>query len=96
MRYFYRRETSASGVERVFTVAYIHDRHTGETQYGAAVFRRDSPSETFIKSEHRQTASGRLSKCPVSLTVKTETANELEQAIRDSIRSVGVRGPRPV
>ena len=95
-RYFYRRETSGTGVERVFTVAYTYDRETGHAQYGAAVFRRDRPSESFVKAEHRKTAAGRYEKCPVSLTVRATHLSEVEDAIRESIRSVGVRGDRNI
>ena len=93
-RYFYRRETSASGVERVFTVAYVHDQDTGETKYGAAVFRRDRASETFVKAKHRQTAAGRLAKCPVYLNVIADHLSGVEDAIRESIIDFGVSGER--
>ena len=92
MRYFYRREG-----RRVFTVAYSYDQETGHVQYGAAVFRRDRPNETFVKSEHRHTARGRFEKCPASLTVEDVShLSEVENAIRENIKVYGVRGDRVV
>jgi hypothetical protein len=91
IRYFYRAETSPSGVERRFSIAYLHDRATGDTRYGASVFRRDSRSEAWIKRAHRATALGRLTKSPVKINVVAESANEVENAIRDAIKTHGVR-----
>lgn len=93
-RYFYRREVSGSGIERVFTVAYTHDCETGETHYGASVFRQDKRNEYFVKSKHRQTASGRFEKCPVTFNVHADHLSGVEDAIRESIRQVGVSGER--
>jgi len=93
VRYFYRRETAA-GINRVFTVAYTHDRDTGSTEYGASVFRQERANEPFVKAHHRHTAEQRRVKCPVRVAVSGATWTEIEDAIRDSIRVNGVKGDR--
>ena len=94
MKFFYVDEVSKSGVYRMFTVAYEHNRDTGATSYGASVFRRDRANEMFIKAKHRMTASSRLELRPVSFNVKSEHPRDVELAIREKIRVDGVKGPR--
>jgi len=91
IRYFYRSETSGKGVERRFAVAYLHDIDTGETKYGASVFRKDSASDSWVKKAHRSTALGRLNKSPVVINVTADSFNKVEDAIRSAIRTHGVR-----
>jgi hypothetical protein len=93
VRYFYRRENSG-GVSRVFTVAYTYDRATNQATYGASVFRQDQPSESFVKAHHRHTADQRRLKCPVNLQIPDGSWAQIEDSIRDSIRSYGVKGNR--
>jgi len=96
VRYFYRREDQKRlGKERIITVAYRHNQDTGETSYGATIFRKDSPSDTFSKKTHRGTANSRLDKRPVIITIDgAATLDEVEDEIRSAIRTYGVSGSR--
>jgi len=94
IRYFYRQETSGSGVERVFTVAYRIDKSSGSITYGASVFRRDHSSETFVKASHRSTATARLNLRPVRMTSDANSWRSIEDNIRNNIRYAGVSGDR--
>ena len=96
VRYFYRREPIAENLQRVVTVSYTHDRETGETFYGASMFRQDEPNEQFIKSQHRHTADQRRQKCPVKVYVAGGNWDSIEDSIRDAIRTYGVKGDRQV
>lgn len=98
VRYFYRTE----GRRRV-TVAYQHDQATGNTSYGASIFRKDWQGETFVKREHRQTAESRLNTCPVRIQLDLAVIAGVEQnkrqalvedLIRQAIHVHGVRGER--
>lgn len=93
VRYFYRTEIDDAGVERIFTVAYTYSFVTGEAQYGATVFRRRAGEKvTFIKAPHRQTALARLTIRPVYLNIPADSYLEVENRIREAIRTYGVRG----
>lgn len=95
MRYFYRTEVDEKGVERRFSVAYDYNQASGDVIYGASVFRRDSPKESYNKEDHRRTAASRLEVRPVRITVPVATPlPEVEGLIRSAIRSYGVRGKR--
>jgi hypothetical protein len=96
VRYFYRREPIGNNLNRVVTVSYIHNRETGETAYGASMFRQDQPGDNFIKAHHRHTADQRRLKCPVSINVANGTWNDIEDSIREAIRVHGVKGDRQV
>ena len=98
IRYFYRSE----GKRRV-TVAYRHDQTTGNTSYGASIFRQDKPDEVFVKREHRATAQSRLQACPVRIQLDVSVIAGVERnaqqvlvedLIRKAIHVHGVRGPR--
>lgn len=97
-RYFYRHElprpNSPAGSERRFTVAYRYNPETGVVNYGASVFRKVSPNESFVKRAHRATAEGRLNTRPQKLNVSGSTFPEIENEIRDAIRTLGVGGDR--
>lgn len=93
-RYFYRHETDR-GVERRFAVAYRYNFDTGEVEYGASVFRKDTSKDVFVKASHRQTAEERLGKRPVRIAVEAGTLLPVvEDRVREAIRSYGVRGTR--
>lgn len=95
IKYFYREEVDEEdGKFRHLTIAYIYDFITSTVKYGASMFRKDRENEPFIKSKHRETALGRLLKRPVSLEYKSEHYWEIENHIRDSIRTEGVKGKR--
>lgn len=94
VRYFYRREPIAANLNRVVTVSYVHNRDTGETTYGASMFRQDQPSEQFVKSQHRHTANQRRVKCPVTVTLHGQNWDAIEDGIREAIRVHGVKGDR--
>lgn len=93
-RYFYRHETDR-GVERRFAVAYRYNFDTGVVEYGASVFRKDTPKDVFVKTAHRQTADERLTVRPVQISVEAGTLLPVvEDRVREAIRSYGVRGAR--
>lgn len=94
VRYFYRREPLNSSLNRIVTVSYTHDRATGETVYGASMFRQDRPGDNFVKAHHRHTADQRRVKCPVRLTVPDGNWEYIEDCIRSAIRELGVKGER--
>jgi hypothetical protein len=87
VRYFYRTEVT-DDVERVFTVAYTHDKQSGSTQYGGAVFRHavGDTKESFKKEPHRKTAFNRLTARPLSLNVQADNYQVVEDKIRDMMR----------
>ena len=94
VRCFYRREFE-DGVERRIVVAYRHNKETGETEYGATIFRRD-PGVTchFERVPHRNTAVRRLQVRPVRLTIDADNYTDVESQLREALREHGVRGPR--
>ncbi len=94
VRYFYRREPISANRQRIVTVSYVHDRETGETVYGASMFRQDQPNEQFVKSQHRHTADERRTKCPVKVSVTGQNWDAIEDGIREAIRTYGVKGDR--
>lgn len=94
VRYFYRREPIGNDLNRIVTVSYIHDRITGQTEYGASMFRQDKPGDNFVKSHHRHTADQRRIKCPVRVQVGDGNWNAIEDSIREAIRVYGVKGDR--
>lgn len=94
VRCFYRREPIGNNLNRIVTVSYVHDRDTGETTYGASMFRQEKPGDNFVKAHHRHTAEQRRLKCPVKINVSGGTWDSIEASIREAIREHGVKGDR--
>jgi hypothetical protein len=93
VRFFYRREPSNkdSPIHRRIVVAYKHNSDTGNTVYGASIFRKTNPKDIFTRKNHRNTAKNRLLKYPVSVIVKSEKLGGVENKIRKLMFTHGVK-----
>ena len=79
---------------RTFTIIFTNDRITGETKYGASIFRKVSKTDIFNKKEHAKTAYARFTNCPVILTIKRDTCSnivDLRKKIRKCLFTHGVK-----
>ena len=82
---------------RTFTIIFTNDRITGETRYGASIFRKVSKTDIFNKKEHAKTAHARFTNCPVLLTIKRDTCSnivDLRKKIRKCLFTHGVKCSR--
>jgi membrane-bound lytic murein transglycosylase len=85
---YYNEMDTAS--KRVITVAYRRDIKTGYTHYGACIFRKEYPDESFVKATHKKTAFERLMKRPIIFQKTAETKAEFLQYLRKMIHCYGV------
>jgi len=83
--------------KRILTISYTYDADQKELKYGAAVFKKDLPTDVFNKKEHRQTSLARLEKRPVVVAdFKDEgKIEEFQKNVRALIFKNGVRAKTP-
>jgi hypothetical protein len=102
-RFFYRTESGLQWPDsqgnptekRRLTFAYTYNQDTGHVQFGASVHRDTDPRHSYQRSAHRNTALGRLARCPRSFYVEPHTLYaDVEAEIRIEMRAFGARGPR--
>lgn len=79
-----------TGSKRIVTVAYRRDIKTGYTHYGACIFRKEYPDESFVKATHKKTAFERLMKKPVIFQKTAETKADFLRDLRKMIHVCGV------
>lgn len=98
IRHFYFDELHKKngGEPRFGCVLYQHNRETGETFYGASIYRRRNddkiPGKKDLKMMLRKTAFKRFDSKPVHITLKCETRYELHQNLRKALFKYGVSG----
>ena len=106
-----RRQTVNNVVSRIFhedhltrnvprftTVAYTHNIKTGETRYGASLFRAEVPNEVInvfgtkraLRAALRRTATGRLEKKPVQIELSSKSIKDLHSQLRKAVFIYGV------
>jgi hypothetical protein len=85
--YFKEMDTTS---KRIVSVAYRRDIKTGYTHYGACIFRKEYPDETFVKATHKKTAYERLMKKPIIFQKTAETKAEFLKYLRKMIHRYGV------
>ena len=85
--YFNEMDTAS---KRIVTVAYRRDIKTGYTHYGACIFRKEYPDESFIKATHKKTAFERLMKKPIIFQKTADTKAEFLKYLRKMIHQYGV------
>ena len=102
-RFFYRTESGDLWLDnqgqptekRRLTFAYTFNQETGRVQYAASVHRDSDVRLPYCRIPHRETAMGRLVKRPVVIKVAPDARYaQVEEAIRDAMYDLGVRGPR--
>ena len=89
-RYLYFNELNKNQ-PRMITIAYKHNRDSGDTEYGATIFQQCKPTDRYTKKGHRHTAEERLNKHPVKLVIKAETINDLKREMRKAVYRNGVK-----
>lgn len=82
---------------RTVCMVYDYDREKGELRYGAAIHKKIVSKDTFCKKDHRDTAIGRLEKCPVIVPDFEDSTDikEFNQRLQDLVtKHWQVRGKR--
>ncbi len=96
-RLFYVNELQKnSGIPHFIAIAYHRNEETGETLYGAAIYRQDPdktnlPAKKWLRETLRSTAFSRLEKKPVILQLNADSMKELHKKIRQALYKYGVR-----
>ena len=78
--------------KRIVTISYVYNKETKELRYGGAIFRKDKPTDTFIKKAHTATSLSRLTKKPVIVENVEDTAKieDFRRRVRDYVHTYGV------
>lgn len=102
-RFFYRTESGEQWPDsqgnpterRRLTFAYTYDQDSGQVRFGSSVHRDVDPSQSYRKVSHRNTAFGRLIRCPRTIKVAPGTRySDVEGEIRSAMKAGGARGDR--
>lgn len=89
MKIFYHSFTdSKDNLPRIIVVAYSYDKTSQQVSYGAAIFKKESPSETFQKALLRNTACKRLELRPVTFTSQKQPTVHISFVEKEIINSI--------
>jgi hypothetical protein len=98
-RIFHEDHLSGHKTPRLTTVVYVHNLKTGETSYGASLFREDVSNEVVdvfgtkqaLRTALRFTAQKRLENKPVMIIIKkSKSIRDLHRQLRRAIGKHGV------
>lgn len=96
-RFFYEDHLEGHQTPRFTVVAYKHNIRTGETFYGASLFKSENKFEierSFGKKQNMKrallsTAQKRLEMKPVHIKMKSGNAKELHKRLRKAVGKYG-------